>query len=100
MLNFKVIVLVCAIFGAVYGTLGSDLEEDDFRSLKDTDSDSDSENELLNDLNEGEDVQNDLEDDTKSIYNPGEIWFKFRNSWKLWKQLNFKKLQKNLKKLE
>lgn len=54
MLKLKVLVLFCAIFSVALATLGSDLDEDDFRSLKGTDDDESEYAELQNDLDEGD----------------------------------------------
>lgn len=70
MLKIKVLVLACAVFGTVYATLGSDLEEDDFRMLKETESD-DGSSEIQNDLYDGAEVQNDLDEETKTFYSGG-----------------------------
>lgn len=67
MLKVKVLVLVFAIFGSACATLGSDLEDDDFRMLKESE-DEDGNLEIQNDLDEGVEVQNDLEDGSKTFY--------------------------------
>lgn len=64
MLKIKLLFLVCAVFGSAYATLGSDLEEDDFRRLKETEND-----DYI--LNEPEEVQNYLDEDTKTFYSGG-----------------------------
>jgi hypothetical protein len=74
MLKIKVLFLFCSILSTSLATLGSDLDEDDFRRLKGTDNDDSGFAELQNHLDEGADVQNDLDEEGRTFYSGGSLW--------------------------
>lgn len=68
MWKIKVLILIFAIVNVANATLGSDLDDDDFRRLK-VESDEESD-ERQSDLNDGPEEQND-EEGARTFYNKG-----------------------------
>lgn len=73
MWKIKVLAIFFVAISTVYATLGSDLEEDGFRSLKEVENDGSSD-ESENDLNDSEGINNDEEakdEDLRTFHNEG-----------------------------
>lgn len=69
MFKFKVLVLIFAIVNVVFATLGSDLDEDDFRSLKGVENDGEDDENDDNLIDSAEEQKD--EEDSRVFYNKG-----------------------------